>query len=99
MTLQFAADIVATSFSPSAEEIGRLGTMAVIRRFLNYQIFQRLYEAQVLRRPDAPKHFGEAPVFVHFPASLTLMVALALLAIGLAAVTSMACDAGPFGPP
>jgi putative membrane protein len=39
--------------------------------------------------------------FIHaesgFPASLTLIVALALLAIGVFAVISMAYDAGPFG--
>jgi putative membrane protein len=32
----------------------------------------------------------------HFPASLTLMVALALLTIGVFAISSMSCGAGPF---
>ena len=33
-----------------------------------------------------------------FPVSLTLIVALSLLAIGLLAISSMAYDVGPFGP-
>jgi uncharacterized membrane protein len=36
MTLQLAADIVATSFSPHWDEIGRLGVIAAIRTFLSY---------------------------------------------------------------
>jgi putative membrane protein len=33
----------------------------------------------------------------HFPVSLTLLVALALLAIGVLAILSMAFQIGPFG--
>src|SRR5215510_4181699 len=115
--------------------------MAVIRTSLSligfgftiYQVFQKLHEAQVLKSDEAPRHFGEALVFlgiamlilgigyhvafmielrrtrkqlkrdglIHaesgFPASLTLIVAVALLAIGVFAVVSMAYHAGPFG--
>src|SRR5262249_23194216 len=102
--------------------------------FTIYQVFQKLYDAEVLKHADAPKHFGEALVIVgigmlvlglgyhvafmvglrrlredmrrdglihgesHFPASLTLIVAVALLVIGFIAISSMACDVGPFGP-
>ena len=116
--------------------------MSVIRTSLSligfgftiYQVFQKLYEAQVLKRADAPRLFGEALVLVgigmlvlgigyhlafmwelrqlraalrrdglihgesHFPTSLTLIVALALLGIGVLAISNMACNAGPFGP-
>ena len=101
--------------------------------FTIYQVFQKLLEAQVLRSGAAPRHFGEALVFlgiamlvlgigyhaafmielrrrreqlrrdglIHaesgFPVSLTLIVALALLAIGVFAVMSMTNGAGPFG--
>jgi uncharacterized membrane protein len=36
MTVQLGADIAATSFSPSWDEIGRLGAIAAIRTFLSY---------------------------------------------------------------
>ena len=36
LTFQLAADIIATSTTPSWEEIGKLGAIAVIRTFLNY---------------------------------------------------------------
>jgi len=36
LTFQLAADIVNTSFSPSWDEVGRLGVVAVIRTFLSY---------------------------------------------------------------
>jgi putative membrane protein len=115
--------------------------MSVIRTSLSligfgftiYQIFEKLLEAQVLRRSEAPRRFGEALVFlgiamlilgigyhiafmielrrqreqlkrdglVHaesgFPASLTLIVAIVLLAIGVFAGLSMTLNAGPFG--
>ena len=36
LTFQLAADIVSTSFSPSWDEVGRLGAIAAIRAFLSY---------------------------------------------------------------
>ena len=115
--------------------------MSVIRTSLSligfgfsiYQVFQKLYEAQVLKSSNAPRHFGEALVMLgismlvlgigyqaafmvelrrqreqlkrdglihgesQFPVSLTLLVALALLAIGILAILSMVYRMGPFG--
>ena len=115
--------------------------MSVIRTSLSligfgftiYQVFQKLLEAQVFRSSEAPRHFGEALVFlgvamlvlgigyhvafmielrnrreqlkreglVHaesgFPPSLTLIVAIVLLGIGILAGTSMTLNVGPFG--
>src|SRR5262245_25573634 len=117
--------------------------MSVIRTSLSligfgftiYQVFQKLYDAQVLKHAEAPKHFGEALVIVgigmlvlgiayhiefmiglrrlrdeivseglihgesRFPVSLTLIVAVSLLMIGVLAISSMAWSTGPFGPP
>jgi putative membrane protein len=114
--------------------------MSVIRTSLSligfgftiYQVFAKLYEAEVLKSAAAPRHFGLALVLlgvamlavgigyhvafmlslrrqreqmkveglVHaespFPVSLTLIVALLLLAIGVLAIASMVFNAGPF---
>lgn len=115
--------------------------MAVIRTSLSligfgftiFQVFQRLYEAKVLQRGQAPRNFGMALVLlgitmlvlgivyhgqfmlelrrqrqqmradrlVHgesrFPVSMTLIVAVLLLLIGLLAIVSMVFSVGPFG--
>jgi putative membrane protein len=115
--------------------------MSVIRTSLSligfgftiFQVFQKLYESQVLKNAKAPRHFGEALVILgifmlvlgigyhisfmlglrhlrtamkmegvihgesHFPASMTLIVAILLLLIGIFAIWSMAFDVGPFG--
>ena len=115
--------------------------MSVIRTSLSligfgftiFQVFQKLYEAQVLKRAQAPRNFGEALVLlgiltlglgiayhlrfmrelrrlraqmtgdslIHgesgFPVSQTLLIALALFAIGLLAIVSMVFSTGPFG--
>jgi len=115
--------------------------MSVIRTSLSligfgftiFQIFQRLYEAQILKRAQAPRNFGQALVFLgvamlilgivyhvkfmlelrrqrremmagglmqvegRFPLSVTLIVAVLLLTIGLFAVVSMVFSVGPFG--
>ena len=114
--------------------------MAVIRTSLSligfgftiYQVFQKLYEADVLKRSNAPRRFGEALVVLgismlvlgigyqfafmselrhqreqmkldglihaesHFPVSLTMIVAILLLAIGIMAIVSMVFRVGPF---
>jgi len=36
LTFQLAADIISTSFSPSWDQVGRLGAIAAIRTFLSY---------------------------------------------------------------
>ena len=114
--------------------------MSVIRTSLSligfgftiFQVFEKLYQAQVLKDARAPANFGRALVLlgmvmlglgiayhvrfmvglrelraqmradglVHgesrFPASLTLLVALLLFALGLFAMISMAFGVGPF---
>jgi uncharacterized membrane protein len=42
LTFQLAADIVSTSFSPTWEEVGRLGAIAVIRTFLSFFLDREL---------------------------------------------------------
>ena len=49
------------------------------------------------RQREAMKADGLVHAESHFPVSLTLMVAILLLAIGLAAVASMVFHVGPFG--
>lgn len=115
--------------------------MSVIRTSLSligfgftiFQVFQKLHEAKVLLRAQAPGNFGAALVvlgitmlvlgivyhgqfmlelrrermrmqadgLIHgeskFPVSLTLIVALLLLLVGLLAVVSMVFSVGPFG--
>lgn len=115
--------------------------MSVIRTSLSligfgftiFQFFQTMHDAQVLKSSAAPRHFGEALVWlgitmlvlgigyhivfmlglrkeraqlkaeglIHaqsgFPTSLTLIVAVLLLIVGVLAISSMAFDAGPFG--
>ena len=100
--------------------------------FTIFQVFQRLYEAKVLLRAEAPRNFGMALVLLgitmlvlgivyhvrfmyelrrtreemradglihgesRFPVSMTLIVAVLLLAVGLMAITSMTFNVGPF---
>ncbi len=115
--------------------------MAVIRTSLSligfgftiFQVFQKLHEAQLLKRAQAPRNFGEALVLLgiaalvigivyhgrfmlalrrerrqlnadglvpaesRFPVSQTLIIALLLLLLGLAAIVSMVFSVGPFG--
>jgi putative membrane protein len=114
--------------------------MAVIRTSLSligfgftiYQVFQKLYEADVLKRSNAPRRFGEVLVVLgigmlvlgigyqfafmselrrqreqmkldglihaesHFPVSLTMIVAILLLTVGIVAIISMVFHVGPF---
>ena len=49
------------------------------------------------RERDALKRDGLVHAESQFPASLTLMVAVVLLIIGVVAIVSMVYDAGPFG--
>ena len=114
--------------------------MSVIRTSLSligfgftiYQVFQKLYEADVLKRSNAPRRFCEALVVLgigmlvlgigyqfafmselrrqreqmkldglihaesHFPVSLTMIVAIMLLTIGIMAILSMVFHVGPF---
>ena len=115
--------------------------MSVIRTSLSligfgftiFQVFQKLYEAKVLQRAQAPRNFGVALVLLgiamlilgivyhgkfmlelrrerkrmkadglihgesQYPVSMTLIVALLLLLVGLLAIISMVFSVGPFG--
>lgn len=46
LTFQLAADIIATAFSPSWEEIGRLAAISVIRTFVNFFLERDLAEQE-----------------------------------------------------
>jgi putative membrane protein len=115
--------------------------MSVIRTSLSligfgftiFQFFQKLQAAELLKSSAAPRHFGQALVWLgitmlvvgigyhvafmlslrkerellkaeglihaesQFPVSMTLLVAVLLLAIGALAVLSMSLNIGPFG--
>lgn len=140
VSVELAARRTGMSFQRTRMSADRT-LMSVIRTSLSligfgftiYQVFEKLFEAQVLRSSAAPRRFGEALVLlgiamlvlgigyhiafmielrhrreqlrreglIHaasgFPASLTLIVAIALLGIGIAAAVSMTSNAGPFG--
>jgi putative membrane protein len=115
--------------------------MSVIRTSLSligfgftiFQVFKKLYEAQILKNSGAARHFGESLVYLgigmlvvgigyhlafmlglrreremlrrsgllhaesQFPPSLTLLVAILLLCIGIAAMFAMLTGEGPLG--
>jgi inner membrane protein YidH len=115
--------------------------MSVIRTSLSligfgftiFQVFKKLYEAQILKSSGAARHFGESLVYLgigmlvvgigyhlafmlglrreremlkrsgllhaesQFPTSLTLLVAILLLCIGIAAILAMLTGEGPLG--
>jgi uncharacterized membrane protein len=63
LTFQLAADIVATSFAPTWDELGRLVLVAVVRTFLSYFLDREMEHAAKLRaidrtavRPGASPH-------------------------------------------
>ena len=139
ISVELAARRTGMSFQRTRMSADRT-LMSVIRTSLSligfgftiYQVFQKLLEAQVLKSSQAPRHFGQALVFLGvamlvlgigyhiafmielrrkreqlkrdglvraesgFPASLTLIVAIVLLGIGILAGTSMTLSAGPF---
>ena len=56
LTFQLAADIIETSIRTSWQSIIQLGTIAVIRTFLNYFLERDLGEVRERQRePDAPR--------------------------------------------
>jgi putative membrane protein len=115
--------------------------MSVIRTSLSligfgftiYQVFQKLYEAGVLKSGRSARNFGETLVYLgigmivvgigyhivfmlglrreremlkqaglihaesQYPLSLTLVVALLLLGVGICAIVAMTTGAGPLG--
>ena len=54
LTFQLAADIIATSFSPSWEEVGRLAAVAAIRTFLSYFLDREVESTRRLQHARAP---------------------------------------------
>lgn len=53
LTFQLAADIIETSITPTWDDIGRLGVIAIIRTFLNYFLERDL--AEVRERQNDPE--------------------------------------------
>ena len=54
LTFQLAADIVATSFAPTWDELGRLVVVAVVRTFLSYFLDREMEHAARLRAVSSP---------------------------------------------
>lgn len=54
LTFQLAADIVATSFAPTWDELGRLVVVAVVRTFLSYFLDREMEHAARLRAVSGP---------------------------------------------
>lgn len=62
LTFQLAADVIATAFSPSWEEVGHLAAISVIRTFVNYFLERDMAEQE---KREAETHrvslVGKAP--------------------------------------
>ncbi|MGE5667660.1 MAG: DUF1622 domain-containing protein, partial [Betaproteobacteria bacterium] len=55
LTFQLAADIVATSFAPTWDDLGRLAVIAGVRTFLSYSLdreIEQQVKLQAMRRSD-----------------------------------------------
>lgn len=57
LEFQLAADILSTTISPSFEELGKLGLIAVIRTFLNYFLNKEL---EIESKESEPNEIGHA---------------------------------------
>jgi uncharacterized membrane protein len=55
LTFQLAADLIATSFSPTWNEIGHLGAIAAIRTFLSYFLDRELESTRRLQHERGTK--------------------------------------------
>ena len=53
LEFELAADVVRTALSPTWQDIGQLGAIAVIRTFLNFFLERDLEEYELRRRPVA----------------------------------------------
>lgn len=60
LEFELAADIVGSIVSPTWEEVGMLGAIAVIRTFLNYFLGRDLLDADDQRKAE-PAAFGPEP--------------------------------------
>ena len=54
LEFELAADIIGSVFSPTWQEVGKLGAIAVIRTFLNYFLEKDLEEAEATGEEPAP---------------------------------------------
>jgi len=52
LTFQLGADIVATSYAPTWDELGRLAVVAVVRTFLSYFLDREMERADTLRATE-----------------------------------------------
>lgn len=71
LTFQLAADVIATAFSPSWEEIGHLAAISVIRTFVNYFLER---DMAAVEQREAAASAGGSPVVgppqgIHRPAA------------------------------
>src|SRR5439155_365073 len=71
LTFQLAADIVNTSLS------------LIGFGFTIFQVFQRAHEAQILRSSEAPRHFGEALVWLGLAMLIVGIVYHVMFMLGL----------------
>ena len=55
LEFELAADIIASVVSPTWQDIGELGAIAVIRTFLNYFLEKDLEEADTIVEKRAPE--------------------------------------------
>jgi uncharacterized membrane protein len=55
LEFELAADIIGSVFSPTWQEVGKLGAIAAIRTFLNYFLEKDLESAAEPREPHLPK--------------------------------------------
>jgi len=61
LEFELAADIIASVVSPTWQDIGELGAIAVIRTFLNYFLERDLENAEKAQELSAPRVASEAP--------------------------------------
>ena len=61
LTFQLGADIVATSFAPTWDELGRLAVVALVRTFLSYFLDREMEQAEKLRAAGRADVQRDAP--------------------------------------
>jgi len=59
LEFELAADIIGSVISPTLQDIGELGAIAVIRTFLNYFLEKDLERAEMAREEPTPPAGGE----------------------------------------
>jgi uncharacterized membrane protein len=60
LEFELAADIIRTAISPTWDDIGQLGAIAVIRTFLNYFLASDLRELREADRTETAERFAES---------------------------------------